>query len=406
MADRSFADVLERESRTWVAEGLVSAEQATALRSRYLEESRDADASAAVREEPRSRVVSALAVIGASAVGLGVIGFFAANWDAMSHGLRLTLLTGAITASYAGGFHLRERTGRMPKIGEALYLLGVNLFGSALFLVGQMYNIEAHDPLALLFWGAGATATALVVRSRPVAWAALLILTGWIGFEFGTAFEDSGDNIAALPVVAVLYGCALYGLATAALERLPLDWFAVSGFAPAGRRLGLLLALSGLFVFTFSDAAGELGGAGDELGAGLTIALALLAGLALTTAVALAATRRRSAVFEGAAVTAAGGSLVVAVIVGGNGTAYALVFNLILAVAVLGSIYAGYVNDESWLVNLGVAFVAIDLIGRYFDVFWSALPRSAGLIGAGILILAIAFLLERQRKQLLAGMNG
>jgi uncharacterized membrane protein len=55
--------------------------------------------------------------------------------------------------------------------------------------------------------------------------------------------------------------------------------------------------------------------------------------------------------------------------------------------------------------NVGVAFVAIDLIGRYFDFFWSALPRSAGLIGAGLLILAIAYLLERQRKHLLAGMS-
>jgi uncharacterized membrane protein len=51
-----------------------------------------------------------------------------------------------------------------------------------------------------------------------------------------------------------------------------------------------------------------------------------------------------------------------------------------------------------------VVLVAVDLVARYFDVFWSALPRSAGLIGAGVLILAIAFLLERQRKRLLARM--
>ena len=86
------------------------------------------------------------------------------------------------------------------------------LFGSALFLVGQMYNVEAHGPLALLIWAAGATATAIVVRSRPVAWAALLIFTGWVGFEFGNAIDDSGDNWASFPVVAVFYGAALYGL--------------------------------------------------------------------------------------------------------------------------------------------------------------------------------------------------
>ncbi len=398
MADQSFVEELERETRAWVSEGLVSAEQAAALRSRY--------AGAAMREEPRSRAVSALALIGAIAIGLGVIGFLAANWEAMSHGLRLALLSGAIAASYAAAFHLRERTGSRPRIGEALYLLGVILFGSALFLVGQMYNVEAHDPLALLIWGAGATATALVVRSRPVAWTALLILTGWVGFELGTAIDDSGDNWAAFPVVAVFYGCALYGLATAALERLPRDWFAVSGFAPAGRRLGLPLALGGLFVFTFSEAADELGGAGDSIGTGLKVGLGLFAVVALASAAVLALTRRRSALYEGAGVAVAVASLLFAVLAGGNGTAYALLFNLIFAVVALGAIYAGYVTDEPWLVNLGVLFVAIDLVGRYFDVFWSALPRSAGLIGAGILILAIASLLERQRKRLLVGMSG
>ena len=48
--------------------------------------------------------------------------------------------------------------------------------------------------------------------------------------------------------------------------------------------------------------------------------------------------------------------------------------------------------------------VAVDLIGRYFDVFWSALPRSLGLIGGGLLVLGIAYALERQRKRLLRRM--
>jgi len=65
---------------------------------------------------------------------------------------------------------------------------------------------------------------------------------------------------------------------------------------------------------------------------------------------------------------------------------------------------AGYLSDEAWLVNLGVALVAIDLVARYFDVFWSALPRSVGMIGAGLLVLGIAYVLERQRKRLLGRM--
>ncbi len=96
--------------------------------------------------------------------------------------------------------------------------------------------------------------------------------------------------------------------------------------------------------------------------------------------------------------------MLVAMTAGGDGDVYALIFNLLFAAVALGVIYAGYLSDEPWLVNLGVVFVAVDLIARYFDVFWSALPRSLGMIGAGLLVLGIAWVLERQRKRLLERM--
>jgi uncharacterized membrane protein len=63
------------------------------------------------------------------------------------------------------------------------------------------------------------------------------------------------------------------------------------------------------------------------------------------------------------------------------------------------------VNEEPWLVNAGVVLVAIDLVARYFDFFWDALGRSLGLIGSGLVVLALAWGLERQRKRVLARMD-
>lgn len=395
MANRSFAGQLGRESELWVAEGIVSAEQAEAIRSRY-----------AGGEEPRGRATVALAVIGAIAVGLGVIGFIAANWDGISHASRLLLLTLVVAGSYAAAFHLRERTGSLPRVGEALYLLGVLLFGASLFLVGQMYNVEAHDPFALLLWAGGATATGLVVRSRAIAAAAVLIFTSWVGFEFGLALEDAGTNTwAAFPVVAVFYGGALYGLATVSQARIREHWFASSGFPESGRGVGLPVAAAGLFVFTFADAADELGRAGDELSGFLLAGLLLLAALALAGAVALALSRRPSGRYEASMLLTVVAAMLVATLAGGNGDALAVLFNILFAAVALGIIYSGFLSDEAWLVNLGVVFVAVDLVARYFDVFWSALPRSVGMIGAGLLVLGIAYVLERQRKRLLQRMG-
>ena len=395
MGDRSFAGQLSRESEAWVAEGIVSAEQAAAIRSRY------ADA----REERRGSATTALAVIGAIAVGFGVIGFVAANWEEMSHGVRLALLTAVVAGAYAAGFHLRDRTGSRPRVGEALYLLGVLLFGASLFLVGQMYNVQAHDPFALLLWAGGATATALVVRSRAIAAAAVLIFTSWVGFEFGLALDDGDYSFAAFPVVAVFYGGALYGVATTAQERVREHWFAGSGFPESGRGVGLPVAAAGLFVFTFSAATKELVHAGEELDGFLLAALLLLAGLAFVAAGVLALSRRPSGRYEAGMLVIAIGAMLIATLLGGNGDAWAVVFNLLFAAVALGVIYAGFLSDEAWLVNLGVVFVAVDLVARYFDVFWSALPRSVGMIGAGLLVLGIAYVLERQRKRLLERMG-
>jgi uncharacterized membrane protein len=396
LADRSFAGQLSRESEAWVADGIVTAEQAAAIRSRYAD----------VREERRGSATTALAVIGAIAVGFGVIGFVAANWEEMSHGVRLALLTAVVAGSYAAGFHLRDRTGSRPRVGEALYLLGVLLFGASLFLVGQMYNVEAHDPFALLLWAGGAIATAVVVRSRAIAATAVLIFTAWVGFEFGLALDDAGSNTwAAFPVVAVFYGGALYGLATAAQERIREHWFASSGFPESGRGVGLPVAAAGLFVFTFADAADELGRAGDELSGFLLTGLLLLAALALAGAAALALSRRPSGRYEAGMLVIVIGAMLTATLLGGNGDAWAVLFNILFAAVALGIIYAGFLSDEAWLVNLGVVFVAVDLVARYFDVFWSALPRSVGMIGAGLLVLGIAYVLERQRKRLLARMG-
>jgi len=393
MADAPFAEQLHRESERWVAEGVVTAEQGEALRARY-----------PLGETPRSRAAATLAVIGGITVGVGVIGLVAANWEELSHGLRLALLVLAIVGAYAAGYRLREGRGTQPRIGEALYLVGVLVFGASLFLVGQMYHVEAHDALALLFWAAGATATALVVRSHALEWLALVIFTGWVGWEFGLAIDDAGgDAWAAFPVLAVAYGAALYGLGTVARER---NWAAETAFPVAARRLGLPVAAAGLFVFTFIGVADELEHAGDDLTTGIVAGFVALTLLALAAAAALALLRRRSATIEAAGLAVAVVVMLAAVLLGGNGTVWAIVFNVLFAALALGMIYAGYLSEERWLVTLGVVLVGVDLVARYFDVFWSALGRSVGVIGAGLLVLGLAWGLERQRKRLLERMDG
>ena len=57
------------------------------------------------------------------------------------------------------------------------------------------------------------------------------------------------------------------------------------------------------------------------------------------------------------------------------------------------------------LVNLGIVGFAIAVGWFYFSDIYSALGRSLGLIGLGILFLAGGWALEKMRRRILAGMD-
>src|SRR5215210_7398164 len=96
-----FAAQLQKELPNWVDGGLVTADQADALSSGY--------SIRAGADRRRSRAVQAIAVIGAIAAGLGMILFFAANWDAISRPARVLVLLAQLVGSYAAGWLTLER---------------------------------------------------------------------------------------------------------------------------------------------------------------------------------------------------------------------------------------------------------------------------------------------------------
>jgi len=368
MAD--FEERLARETEDWAREGLVTPEQAAAIRARH---------ATGARPLGRGRLTEVLSVIGATAVGLGVILFFAANWSGIPRPARLALIVAALLGAYAGGDRLRAS---LPRTGHALIFLGGLLFGASLFLVGQMYNVQAHSPLAFLVWAAAAAAMAVTLDSAPFAGLATLTFGAWIAYELANV-----DRPEAIPVVLAIYGAALYAAGT----RLRL------GLTEPPRRLGYAIAAFAVYALTFHF---DLGfnaphGIVAAVVAALVAALGACAFLALDRG-------RRTARYEAAAcaVTALAAAAILHL------PAAPVIFNVVLVALALGAIVAGYENDEAWLVNAGIAFVAVEAVTRFFDLFWAYLPRSAAFIVAGALVLGVAWGLERQRAKLLRRMAG
>jgi uncharacterized membrane protein len=380
---------LDRALTAWVAEGLLFEPQAEAIRRREQQ---------AAHRGRRDAAIQTLAWVGALVAGLGVILFFAANWDAIPRPTRVVALLAAIAGAYGGGYMLRELRGR-AHLGEALLLLGAIAFGASLFLVGQMYHVQAHDPLAFLIWSAAVVPTAAVVRSRWLATLGLVTLAAWSVWEAVEAADD--EAIGSALVVLTLFGGALYGLGTGLAERVG------AAFSGPMRVLGAVLLPAGVFVFTFQGFFDVLNDR-EALTAREELALALLALGIVGGAAALFLDRARQTGRWEALVLLAAGAVVLAPVLfppEDDALVPALAANVVMAALALGAVLVGYANEEGWLVNLGIALVGIDVFARYFDFFWDLLPRSLVFLGAGFVLLALAWGLERQRSRLRARME-
>jgi uncharacterized membrane protein len=358
-------------------------------------------------EQRRARLAHMLGILGGLVAGFGVILFFAANWSEIPRPLRVLLLLGGVVAFFAAGFVLKEVRGTHPNIGHAFIFLGTVLFGASVFLVGQMYHVNAHDPLGFLFWAIGALAMAAVVRSGPIAALGILSFFAWLVHELVDAVTLEGYVI--VPAFLVLYGIALYGFGTGAAR-----WLEPLRFARPMRMLGFAFLVAGLLPLTFRDAH-EIADTERAVDVNrVAVMLACLAAAAVIGSLVFPLLRwreRMTAVGEAAVLLGCAVLVLVATLSPEmtrqafeagrfeQPTVYPILFNVALAVVAFGAVVVGLLADEVWLANAGAITVGIDVLARFFAPEWTMLERGIVmmLVGAGVLVVAGAF--ERRRMQ-------
>ncbi len=214
----------------WTGQGLIAPTQAEAIRARHL----------AGPEAPGwGRLV--FSSIGAVLLGLGVILIFAFNWEKMPHYAKLAAIFAGLATAHGLGRMVHRPAGAGLAAAEGLHLLGTMLFGAGIWLVAQIYHIDAHYPNAFLAWGLGALALSWALPSIPQGILAAILLTTWTGVE---SVDFRYVNHMAAPLVLA--------------GTLPLAWLLRS------RTLGFVGGLAGLTALAFT--CGRLNG---ELVAGV-----------------------------------------------------------------------------------------------------------------------------------------
>jgi len=190
----------------WVTEGIISAPQAKKIKGRYT----DSDQGVAW-----SKVI--FLSIGAILIGLGIILFFAYNWQKIPKFAKLAVVFSSLIAAHVSGFMMRRSAGKYMVVGEGLHVLGTMIFGSGIWLIAQIYHIDEHYPTVFLIWGLGATFLAWALPSIAHGIIAAILLVLWNSFE---AFDFLNPNYAApfitlfavLPLAWLLRSKVLYGI--------------------------------------------------------------------------------------------------------------------------------------------------------------------------------------------------
>ncbi len=87
-------------------------------------------------------------------LGAGVLLFVAAHWDTLSPGERFAMVVAMVAIFHGAGAVAASRHNR--SFGIVMHGLGTASLGAAIFLTGQIFNLESHWPSGVMLWAAGA----------------------------------------------------------------------------------------------------------------------------------------------------------------------------------------------------------------------------------------------------------
>lgn len=401
-ADYRFVSRLREELEAWQRDGTITAEQAQAVLGRYPDYPPGHEAS-----RRRQGLVTGLSILGGILIGLGVITFFAANWDEISHGVKLASLIAGMLLSYGAGYAIWQRSGPTA-YAVAFVLLGCIIYGAGVHLIGQIYHVPVDHPNLSLFWLLGVAPLAYVTRSRAVMFLAVVLLLAAVAFRLQDWLEglDGSEAGIASAALYVALGALLYAAGKA--KRQLEGWESLGGLFQA---LGLVTAFAALYLLTFHglfDNAGSVGGASPGYWAlaygASAVAIGVTAWLAWRQS--LQGERSPAELAEAGTIAVLLAAVHVAALVSVDwDPLYPIVFNALFALSALGLMASGYLQDREGRVNLSIGLVALYVVTRYFEYSIDLLDSSLLFSGAGVILLAGGYLLDRGRRRMLASMR-
>jgi uncharacterized membrane protein len=363
-------------------------------------------------KEEGGKFLTIISFVGAVLVACGLILLIAANWAEIPRGVKIAAGLLLMLGAHGGGWYLREVNGQYRKSGEALHLVGSGLFLGNIALIGQVYHLSARPPNAFLLWWAGIAAWPWLLRSKAQHLLSLLAFGVWFGLEINQ--KDSPVYFGNDEYLVLLY--ALLGLVYLGggycLRRT-----SFAEFASPTEKLGLLAFLAFAYPLTWGVLFREHEGLA-LVSPWIFPALAALALLLLAGGVpALTDLPRQWRWTWGLALAGGIGLLASALLVAPHraagwavgddrhNDAYRWACTVGLFIFCLLQIQAGVQRRSEFMVNLGVAFIALLIIATYISLVGSMARTGLMFLAGGVFLIVFGIYLEKRRRALMRQMK-
>ncbi|OIO65670.1 hypothetical protein AUJ68_02365 [Candidatus Woesearchaeota archaeon CG1_02_57_44] len=381
----SKATLMKDLINQWCQQGVISAAQ----EKRML-----ADLQERQKQRAQLRQVAIIATIGALMLGTGVILFIAANWQAFSVILKMGVLFAFTLGALWLGYHLAFQRQTYPTLGRALLFLSALLIGADIFLLAQLYHVQAGAASLVLLWLVAILPLLYIVPEANIAWLVSILWYVWI---FNAVFSGHGALPERfVPVLMLSSAILLFAIGSLhqASERLAL-------VARIVRLAGLKIMLIALFLLSFEGFSVLHQSVVQEFsrfGAGVFIGFAILAFALLD--IAYIRMRRETSALE----TAVGTALLIAagllLFFPSRGSIYMWVFNIMLFALLLLLLNIGLKREDMSLINMSMAWLFVYLFSHYVDMFWDMLPTSWFFMSAGLILVLGGGYMERKRRDI------
>jgi uncharacterized membrane protein len=395
---KTFEKRLPEEIKKWVTEKIIEPTQGERILAMYPPEA-----------GVPSRLIAIISMIGGTLLMAGIVLFIGANWQHIGNWTKIIGLLALLAGAHYAGFRLKMSPGHYPKTGEVFFMMGCILFLAGIALVSQIFHLNARPATGVLVWWLGIAAIPFITNSRGAQFVSIVAFLVWLGMEFATdgsilALNRDSDRYFHEGVL-IQYLALFLGLGMALfVSGIALRSGRFLEFAGTHEKWGLLVLHATLYLLGFYRHLDRYSHDSIHL-------LLLSPGPLLLVVVLLGASAWWAVKVNRAALIHLGPWLALALAApamalmgwdlndgGWTVSAIACVALFVLDLALIRQGVAG--GQEAWI-NLAIAFIAVNIITRYFDLFGSMMEGSLLFITSGALILGGGIYAERQRRRLL-----